>query len=165
MRLRQRGEEIGRPGAWLEDMSLDIEHPQARGVECGPLSEIDTTDQRRRLRRRLPPRIGARERHVRSGVQLIARDVKRQVHPRELAVELLCELRRARAQARAHAFALGVADLPEPAVLQRRDDCEHDQEDGTGEQLPWSLAHEPNVCEKLRRFPRLYISYKTIAER
>src|SRR5262249_45086093 len=54
--------------------------------------------------------------------------LKEQVGPRDFLVEVLGELRGAGLERGAHALALGVADLPEPGVLEGREQDDQAQE-------------------------------------
>ena len=109
---------------------------------------------------------------VRVRVELPVREMKGEIDARELTVELLREVGRARAQAVAHARALGVAHRSEPAVLQRRQRREQHDEDDTGGKLPRRArsivnvhGHESTLREMRERIRAVYISYKTIAQR
>ena len=105
----------------------------ASPIRSPSLDEVDAADQRRRGRRRRASERTRRERRGGIGSSRSRIHVERDVDARQLGVELLRELRRARAQARAHPLALGLADFAEPAVLQRRQRGEQHEQDRGGQ--------------------------------
>ena len=165
MHARERRREIGGPCHRRERACGWFQLPQLCRIERLALGEIHRPDQSGNPCRGLPSGVRIGEDGRRITVQLFASNLEREIGARQLAVEFLREFRGARAKARAHALALCVAHLAEPAVLQRREDREQHEQDRGGKQLPWSAAHERTVREKRRPHSPLYISYKTIAER
>jgi hypothetical protein len=98
--------------------------------------------------------------------------VKCEIGARQLAIEIGGEIVGARLQVFAHARALGVADLAEPAVLIEAERGQKREQHDDGGELPSrrrsivkSRAHTHTLSEMPRRRPRLYISYKRIAQR
>jgi hypothetical protein len=74
--------------------------------------------------------------------------LERKVSARQLGVELLPELGGPCPQASAHPLALGLADFAKPAVLNRRQHGEQDEQDDSGGQLPGNTAHEDHSTRK-----------------
>jgi hypothetical protein len=115
--LRANGRERTGPFGRLDEARRRIEALERRPIALHR-GEVHLFDHSREARRRLPPVVprGHLPRHA-----VVARrgpDLEEQVRAIELAIEVFGEAGRAGLQRRAHAVALGVADLPEPAVLQ-----------------------------------------------
>jgi hypothetical protein len=158
MRARSVGHSTG-----VQRLLLDVELLEIVG-SAAP-QQIHRANQSRHVRRRLPSFVRVCERRRRIGIEAIAVDVKGDVGARQLGIEFLRELRGARTQRGAHPIALRLADFAEPAVLEGGERGEeHEQKDGGG-QLPGKPAHASTLPRRNGGRRRLYISYKTIAQR
>src|SRR5205823_382121 len=102
--------------------------------------------------RRLLPALVAR-RDARRGVLPRRRriDLEQQERPRQLAVEVLRELGRARVQRRAHALAFRVADASQPPVLERREQRNQAEQRGR-EQRKRRPESPPHTASLARAF-------------
>ena len=133
---------VGGSAAASELAALDVDalgRRRQRGVE---LHQVHAVHQPRHGRRRLPARVGVGEGAGRGVGRCAERHLERGPRARDLAVERLGEVRHARLQRGAHPVALGLADVAEPAVLQRAEHGEKDQEgDRRGERPGHSAGH------------------------
>ena len=104
----------------------------------------DPTDRRPILGARV--RVGQRSGGI--AVEHVERHMEREIRARQLAIEIIAEICRARPKAGAEPFAFGVAHLSEPPVLKRRQHREQHEERPDHGQLPECAAHVFTLSEK-----------------
>jgi hypothetical protein len=140
----------------LEKAASLIEPLQRRVFACIARQQIQVFDHPRVPRGALPAVESRRD--VRRGIRSVLNglDLEQEVGPRQLAVEIARESRRTRVERRLHAIALGVADPPEPLVLERRE--QHDEPEQRGgdheHRESESTTHGPSLARGLRHLRR-----------
>ena len=165
--LDQRRRPFGRlqrTRGWIESLKGGV----ARSLR---LEQEDLTNQSGPRRHRLHLVEPVRDRSRKIAIERVRLEMEGEIHARQLAIEFLAEIGRARLQTGTHARALRFADLTDPPVLEYGERDQQHHQDRACDQLPGrsrSIVEDPHeiTVRELRRADRtLYISYKTIAQR
>jgi hypothetical protein len=159
------GGELRRPRRRSERKLWPVETLHLCRLERAPVRQVDSPHQRRRHRRCAPCCVGGGDRGRRILIEPLAIDLEGDEKTRQLGVELLGELGRACPQAGAHPFALGVAHLAQPSVLDGGQRAKQREQHDGGRELPGTTVHDNHCTRKIGKHPAVYISYKMIAER
>ena len=109
-------------------------------VRIGGLEHVHRVDEIRYRGRLLPLRECVCQRARKRGIARHGGDMKRHVDAGQLAVERFAEIRDARLQTATHPLALRLADVAEPAVLERAERGKEDEQHHHGSRLPETLT-------------------------
>ncbi len=137
-----------------------LESLEHEGIGLAARRDVDFLDQSRIGRCRVPAIVSIRKPCGRILIRAWHVGLKEQIRSRQLAIEILCKLRRAKAESRAQTITRRFADPPQPDVLQRGEQqdegqqCHREDHQRRPETHPHaaSLARDPTalLCAHIR---------------